>query len=78
MLIPLANAIFEKNLNIKNFYNINERKIIKNLEFEKVNTKIFPIFKIKNKLNEYNSTPIIINAANEVLVDQFLRKSYLF
>ena len=78
MLIPLANAIFEKNLNIKNFYNINERKIIKNLEFEKVNTKIFPIFKIKNKLNEYNSTPIIINAANEVLVDQFLRKKLPF
>ena len=78
MLIPLANAIFEKNLNIKNFYNINERKIIKNLEFKKVNTKIFPIFKIKNKLNEYNSTPIIINAANEVLVDQFLRKKLPF
>ena len=78
MLIPLANAIFEDEINIKNFYNFNEQKIIENLKFQKVNKKIFPIYKIKEKLNEYNSTPIIINAANEVLVDHFLRKKIPF
>ena len=30
------------------------------------------------KINEYPSTPIIINAANEVLVDQFLRNKLSF
>ena len=34
--------------------------------------------KLKDKINEYYSTPIIINAANEVLVDQFLRKKIPF
>tara|TARA_B100000902_G_scaffold89287_1_gene93100 strand:+ start:97 stop:1260 length:1164 start_codon:yes stop_codon:yes gene_type:complete len=78
MLIPLANAIFEDEINIKNFYNFNEQKIIENLKFQKVNKRIFPIYKIKKKLNEYISTPIIINAANEVLVDHFLRKKIPF
>ena len=78
MLIPLANAIFEDGLNIKNFYKINERKIIENLKFKKVDKKIFPIIKIKDKLNKYNSSPIIINASNEVLVDHFLQKKIPF
>ena len=29
-------------------------------------------------MNEYISTPIIINAANEILVDQFLQKKIPF
>ncbi len=78
MLIPLANGIFEKNLNIKKFYNLNEKKNIKDLKFKKVDKKIFPIFKIKNKLNEHPSSPIIINASNEVLVDHFLREKIPF
>ena len=36
--------------------------------------KIFPIVKLKNRINEYPSTPIILNAVNEVLVDHFLRE----
>ena len=51
---------------------------IKNLSFEKVDEKIFPIIKIKNKVNEFPSTPIIVNAANEILVDQFLQKKIPF
>ncbi len=81
MIIPLANAIFEKNLNIENFIKIKKSKkknVIENLTFFKVNKKIFPIFKIKDKANEYPSTPIIINAANEVLIDQFLQKKIPF
>ena len=34
--------------------------------------------KIKNRINEYPSTPIIINACNEILVDQFLQKKISF
>ena len=77
MIIPIANAIFENHLDINNFYSIKESKI-NNLTFKKVNHKIFPIDKIKKRLNEYPSTSIIINATNEVLVDQFLNKKIAF
>ena len=52
--------------------------MIENLIFRSVNPVIFPIIKMKKRLNEYPSTSIIVNAANEILVDQFLQKRYLF
>jgi len=74
MTIPISNAIFNSKVEIADF--INQRKkenlIFPNLTFEKVNKNKFPIIKILPKLNKYPSTPIIINAANEILVDQFL------
>ena len=73
MIIPIANAIYEKKLNISEFYS-NKKSFIKNLTFKKVEKKIFPIVKLKNRINEYPSTPIILNAVNEVLVDHFLRE----
>ena len=80
MLIPLANAIFEKKLIFDNL--LKSKKFvdnhIKNLSFQRVNQKIFPVIKLKNRLCEYPSTPIIINAANEILVDQFLQKKIPF
>jgi len=81
MIIPLANAIFDGDLDIKDFYNINKQKnnsILENLSFKNVNKKTFPIINIKKRVNEYPSTSIIINAANEILVDQFLRKKIPF
>ncbi len=77
MVIPLANAIFDGNLNIKDFYKnhkLKKNNVLEKLQFKKVDQKIFPIIKIKNKLNKFPSTPIIINAANEVLVSEFLKK----
>ena len=81
MIIPLANAIFEGDLDIENFYktkksNLNSK--IQNLNFKKVDERIFPIVKLKKIINEHYSTPIIINAANEILVDQFLQKKIPF
>ena len=80
MIIPLANAIFETNLRIKDFYTIsnNKQKGIQNLTFRKVEKKVFPIVRIKDRANEHASTSIIINAANEILVDQFLQKKIPF
>ena len=78
MIIPLANAIFDENFNIEFFYNKKRRSSIESLRFERVNKKIFPIIKIKKRLNEFPSTPIIINASNEILVDQFLNKKLPF
>ena len=82
MLIPLANAIFDSKLDISDFIkpNLNNKKLFffKNLNFVNVDKKKFPIIKLKKRLNEYHSTPIIINAANEILVDQFLKKKISF
>ena len=78
MIIPLANAIFDKGLNIKEFYKMKESNYLKSIFFKKVDQKIFPIIKLKKRANEYPSTPIIINAANEILVEHFLGKKIPF
>ena len=81
MIIPLANAIFEGKLNISEFYKTKDKKFvsnIKNLVFKLVDKKTFPIIKLKKRLNEHPSSSIIINASNEILVDQFLQKKIPF
>ena len=79
MVIPLANAIFDGELNIENFYKHKSHNFgVKNLIFKPVNKDKFPIIKIKKKINEFPSTAIIINASNEVLVDQFIKKKIPF
>ena len=83
MIIPLANAIFDGDLDIDDFLikkklKKNKAVISDNLKFKKVDHKIFPIIKIKKRIDEYPSTPIIINACNEVLVQQFLQKNIPF
>jgi len=82
MIIPLANAILGKNFDIKNIYKpkmmTNKNLSLKKLNFYKVETKRYPIIKLKSRLNEYNSTSIIINAVNEILVDQYLQKKIDF
>jgi 1-deoxy-D-xylulose-5-phosphate reductoisomerase len=76
MIIPLANAIFDSKVDIDYF--LKPRKKIENLNFIEAKKNNFPIIEIKKKIIEYPSTPIIINAVNEVLVDQFLRKNIQF
>ena len=82
MLIPLANAIFGQDININDYYKTKTDSknsvFFKNLNFVKVDAKRFPIIKLKNRINEYISTPIIINAANEILVDQYLKEKISF
>ena len=51
---------------------------MKDLTFLKVNRKLFPVIKIKDRVNEYPSTSIIINSSNEILVDHFLQKKIPF
>ena len=77
MAIPIANAIFDNQINVNDFYEVRKNNL-KSLSFRKADSKIFPMIKLKNKIFQYNSSPIIINAANEVLVDQFLRKKIPF
>ena len=77
MIIPLANAIFEKKIDINDFFK-SKRKSITNLTFKSVDKEIFPIINLKKRLTEYPSTPIIINGSNEILVDHFLKKNIPF
>jgi len=81
MIIPLVNAIFDEKLNIGDFYKI-KKKIrdlpIKNLTFDTVNKKKFPTIRLKSVANKHPSSPIIVNASNEILVDQFLQKKIPF
>jgi 1-deoxy-D-xylulose-5-phosphate reductoisomerase len=79
MIIPIANAIFEKDFNIEHFYKSKLKRTFKrNLTFDTVDHNIFPTIKLKKLINKGPSTPIIINASNEVLVEQFLAKKIAF
>ncbi len=78
MIIPLVNAIYDGKLIIKDFHNSKKNNQFENLVFKKVNKKKFPIINLKKRANEYPSTSIIINASNEILVDQFLQKKIPF
>ena len=76
------NAILDKEFKIENYYNKKKQNkksaIFKNFLFQKVDKNRFPIIRLKDRLNEYNSSPIIINAVNEILVDQYLKKKIAF
>jgi len=76
MTIPISNAIFDSKVDINNY--ISKKDKIKNLEFIDPDEKRFSAIKLIPKLNKYVSTPIIINAANEILVDHFLKKKISF
>ena len=79
MIIPIANAIFENDFNIDQFYKSSKRESFKKiLTFDSVNETIFPTIKLKKLIDKSPSSPIIINACNEVLVEQFLAKNIAF
>jgi len=73
MKIPISNILYNEQNNFLKKSNI---KIydINNLNFKIVNDKAFPSMQILKKCFVLGpSTPIIVNAANEVLVDLFLK-----
>ena len=79
MTIPISNAIFDTNFNIKLFLQpLKKKRDINNLEFIEVDKNRYPSVKIIPILNKSPSTPIIINAANEILVDHFLKRKITF
>ncbi len=75
MTIPISNALFDFKSNIDDYTNrLKKKNIIENLIFKEVDKGKFPVIGLIPKLNNYFSTPIIINGANEIFVDQFLEK----
>ena len=77
MKIPIANAIEDFNISPK-IFDFNQKNISNNLSFFEVDKKRFPVEEIIKKININNSSPILINAANEIFVDQFLKKKIKF
>ena len=73
MKIPISNTLYKSKNNFFKTPNL-EIKRLNNLNFQKANPKTFPSINLLNKCFALGfSTPIIINAANEVLVDLFLK-----
>ena len=79
MSVPIANALFNFKLNFKknNLLKIKNNSI-QNLEFIHVDKKRFPAINLVSKKNMTKSAPIILNAANEIFVDQFLKSKISF
>ena len=80
MKIPIGNALL-KNFNYSTFLTKTKEKQKNenyNLDFLPVNKKKFPLVKLITKMNAAKSAPIIINAANEILIDLFLKKKISF
>ena len=76
MKIPISNTIYKNSIFKKNNIKIND---LNNLNFQTINPNNFPSIKLLNKcFNLGPSTPIIVNAANEVLVDLFLKRRISF
>ena len=73
MRIPISNTLY----GVKNkfFYNSKiSTKTLNKLSFQKVDRKKFPSIMLVDKfLNSDYSTPIIVNASNEILVSLFLK-----
>jgi len=78
MEIPISNTLYGSRNNILNIKNV-DIKILNKLSFQNVDVNKFPSIKLINKcLTLGLSTPTIVNAANEVLVDMFLSKKIGF
>ena len=78
MKIPISNTLYGKMNRYKNIKNIESKKLNK-MSFENVDTKKFPSVKFIDKcLNLGHSSPTIVNAANEVLVELFLKRKIGF
>jgi len=78
MIIPIANALFNFKVNISDVIKQKYKADIKNLNFLNVDVNKFPVIKLLAKLSKSPSGPIIINAANEILIDHFLKNKISF
>ena len=80
MKIPISNALFESKFDYAKYFkeNINENFSNLNIEFFPANKNKFSTLKLIPKMDANESAPIIINAANEIFVDEFLKNNIDF
>ena len=76
MKLAIAQAIFTKNN--QKIINSLDFKALSKIKFHSINFKKYPIFSFKNALLKNVDLGLIINAANEVLVHQFLKNECAF
>tara|TARA_B100000780_G_scaffold211329_2_gene151203 strand:- start:6060 stop:7235 length:1176 start_codon:yes stop_codon:yes gene_type:complete len=80
MKIPISNALFDSKIIYSKYF---QEKGIKNfadqkLEFFPADKNKFTTLQLIPKMNSNRSAPIIINAANEIFVDEFLKNNIFF
>ena len=80
MKIPISNAMHDNKFDYTKYFKKNSQENISNLnlEFLLPNKKKFSTLDLVNKINNSKSGPIIINAANEIFVDEFLKNNIDF
>ena len=78
MKIPISHALFDGKLNYLKYFKNKNNLSDQNLEFFPVDKNKFTTLKLIPKMNAGESSPIIINAANEIFVDEFLKNNIRF
>jgi 1-deoxy-D-xylulose-5-phosphate reductoisomerase len=80
MKIPISNALFDSKINYSKYFQMKNTKKFtdQNLEFFPADKNKFTTLKLIPKMNSNRSAPIILNAANEIFVDEFLKNNILF
>ncbi|NWF66815.1 MAG: 1-deoxy-D-xylulose-5-phosphate reductoisomerase [Campylobacterales bacterium] len=76
MKLPIAFAIFEK-LNEKIVPNVNLAEV-GSLEFRKIETTRYPLWEIKDYIIKHPQMGLVLNASNEIAVDNFLNEKIPF
>jgi len=79
MKIPIFNALFESNLNYLKYFKKNKKNLtIKNLDFLPADKEKFTTLKLIPEIDNSESATVIINATNEIFVDEFLKNHIHF
>ena len=75
MKIPISNAIYNNRVDINKIIKTSNNfiKNLRNIKFENVDKKRFPIVTLAKEKYLSKSGPIILNASNEILVDSFIK-----
>tara|TARA_B100000513_G_scaffold19178_1_gene7564 strand:- start:29 stop:577 length:549 start_codon:yes stop_codon:yes gene_type:complete len=75
MKIPISNAIYNNRVDINKIIKTRKNfiKNLRNIKFENVDKKRFPIVTLAKEKYLSKSGPIILNASNEILVNSFIK-----
>jgi 1-deoxy-D-xylulose-5-phosphate reductoisomerase len=80
MKIPIFNAMFDGKFDYLKYYNEKSTKKFSNqsLNFLPVDENKFTTLRLIPEMSKYESSSIILNAANEIFVDEFLKNNIRF
>jgi 1-deoxy-D-xylulose-5-phosphate reductoisomerase len=80
MKIPIFNGLFDSGLDYSKYFKSKKKQkvSIQNLEFFPADKTQFSSLKLIPKMNSSESGAVIVNAANEIFVDEFLKNNIHF